>query len=90
MFLNLADTELKAEYLKRRQVEVFHREAEQKPGPENLMMQKWNNLTNHVGLVCLAYSLITVVKQLPGGSVEYVKFKPFRGFFCCFLYKIFD
>lgn len=71
----IANEGLKAEYLKRWQVEVFHREAKQKLGLENLMMQKWNNLTNHVGFVCLAYSLMTVLKQLSGGSVGDVKFK---------------
>ena len=73
--INLANDCLKAEYLKRWQIEVFHREAKQKLGLENLMMQKWNNLTNHVGFVCLAYSLMTVLKQLSGGSVGSVKFK---------------
>jgi len=73
--ISLANEYLKAEYLKRWQVEVFHREAKQKLGLENLMMQRWNNLTNHVGFVCLAYSLLTVLKQLSSGSIGYVKFK---------------
>lgn len=73
--IHIADEKLKSEYLKRWQVEIFHREAKQKLGLENLMMQKWNNLTNHVGFVCLAYSLMTILKQLSGGSVGEVKFK---------------
>ncbi|MEI7475539.1 MAG: transposase [bacterium] len=73
--INLTSEELKVGYLKRWQVEVFHREAKQKLGLDYLMMQSWNKLTNHVGLVCLAYSLMTVLGQLSGGSVGDVKFK---------------
>jgi hypothetical protein len=73
--INLTNEELKAEYLKRWEVEVFHREAKQKLGMEFLMMRSWKKLTNHVGFVCLAYSLLTVLKQLSGGSVGDLKFK---------------
>lgn len=73
--IHLANIELKAGYLKRWQVEIFHREAKQKLGLEFLMMQSWKKLTNHVGFVCLAYSLLTVLKQLSSGSIGDVKFK---------------
>jgi hypothetical protein len=73
--IELTNEALKSEYLKRWQVEVFHREAKQKLGLEYLMMQSWNKLTNHVGFVCLAYSLMTVLKYFSGGSVGDVKFK---------------
>ncbi|MDD3014547.1 MAG: transposase, partial [Candidatus Gastranaerophilales bacterium] len=73
--INLTDDELKSGYLKRWKVEVFHREAKQKLGLEYLMMQSWKKLTNHVGFVCLAYSLLTVLKQLSCGSIGDVKFK---------------
>lgn len=73
--IDLTNEELKAEYLKRWEVEVFHREAKQKLGLEFLMMRSWRKLTNHVGFVCLAYSLLTILKQLSGGSVGEVKFK---------------
>jgi hypothetical protein len=73
--IHLTDEQLKSGYLKRWQVEVFHREAKQKLGLEFLMMQSWKKLTNHVGFVCLAYSLLTILKQLSGGSVGDVKFK---------------
>lgn len=73
--INLTDAELKSGYLKRWQVEVFHREAKQKLGLEFLMMQSWRKLTNHVGFVCLAYSLLTILKQLSCGSIGDVKFK---------------
>ena len=73
--IHLSNVKLKAAYLKRWQVEVFHREAKQKLGLEFLMMRSWKKLTNHVGFVCLAYSLLTVLKQLSNGSVGDLKFK---------------
>jgi hypothetical protein len=73
--INLTDELLKAEYLKRWQVEVFHREAKQKLGLENLMMRSWKKLTNHVGFVCLAYSILTVLRHFSFGSVGSMKFK---------------
>ena len=47
--IHLSNVKLKAAYLKRWQVEVFHREAKQKLGLEFLMMRSWKKLTNHVG-----------------------------------------
>lgn len=73
--IDLANELLKREYLKRWEIEVFHREAKQRLGLEFLMMRNWKKLTNHVGFVCLAYSLLTIFKQLSGGSVGDVKFK---------------
>ena len=52
-----------------------HREAKQKLGLEILMMRSWKKLINHVGFVCLAYSLLTVLKQISGGSIGDIKFK---------------
>ena len=72
--INLANDDFKAEYFRRWQVEVFHREAKQKLGLEFLMMQSWKKLTNHVGFVCLAYSLLTMLKHFSSGSVGDVKF----------------
>ena len=59
----------------KKMTEVFHREAKQKLGLEFLMMQSCKKLTNYVGFVCLAYSLLTVLKQLSNGSIGDVKFK---------------
>ncbi len=39
------------------------------------MMQSWKKLTNHVGFVCLAYSLMTVIQEVQGGSMGNVMFK---------------
>ncbi len=71
----VSDEELKSKYFDRWLIEVFHREAKEKLGLDFLMMQSWKKLTNHVGFVCLAYSLMTVIQEVQGGSMGNVMFK---------------
>jgi len=71
----LSNSELKAAYKSRWEVEVFHRESKQKLGLENFQVEEWQKLINHVGFVCLAYSLLTILRQKLGGSVGDMKFK---------------
>jgi hypothetical protein len=72
--ISLSNAELKASYKSRWKVEVFHRESKQKLGLENFQVEDWQKLVNHVGFVCLAYSLLTILQQKFGGSVGDVKF----------------
>jgi hypothetical protein len=72
--ISLSNDELKAAYKSRWECEVFHRESKQKLGLENFQVEDWQKLVNHVGFVCLAYSLLTILKQKCGGSVGDVKF----------------
>lgn len=72
--ISLNNAELKAAYKSRWEVEVFHRESKQKLGLENFQVEDWQKLINHVGFVCLAYSLLTILRQKFGGSVGDVKF----------------
>lgn len=72
--ISLSDDELKSEYKSRWTVEVFHRESKQKLGLENFQIEDWQKLINHVGFVCLAYSLLTILQQKSEGSVGDVKF----------------
>lgn len=72
--ISLTNDELKAQYESRWECEVFHRESKQKLGLENFQVEDWQKLVNHVGFVCLAYSLLTILKQKCGGSVGDVKF----------------
>lgn len=71
---NDIDAELKAAYKSRWKCEVFHRESKQKLGLENFQVEDWQKLVNHVGFVCLAYSLLSILRQQFGGSVGDVKF----------------
>lgn len=72
--ISLSDAELKAQYKSRWKCEVFHRESKQKLGLENFQIENWQKLINHVGFVCLAYSLLTILQQKSEGSVGDVKF----------------
>jgi hypothetical protein len=72
--VSLANAELKAQYKSRWEVEVFHRESKQKLGLENFQVEDWQKLVNHVGFVCLAYSLLSILRQKCGGSIGDVKF----------------
>jgi|GEM_PF-2262519 len=72
--ISLTNEELKSQYESRWECEVFHRESKQKLGLENFQVEDWQKLVNHVGFVCLAYSLLTILKQKLGGSVGDVKF----------------
>ena len=51
------------------------RESKQKLGLENFQVEDWQKLINHVGFVCLAYSMLTILRQEFGGSVGSIKFK---------------
>ena len=72
--ISLSNDELKASYKSRWKCEVFHRESKQKLGLENFQVEDWQKLVNHVGFVCLAYSLLTIIQQKFGGSLGDVKF----------------
>ena len=72
--ISLSNEELKAQYKSRWECEVFHRESKQKLGLESFQVEDWQKLVNHVGFVCLAYSLLTILRQKFGGSVGDVKF----------------
>lgn len=72
---SISDNELKKEYLDRWEVEVFHREAKQRLGLEYIFIKSWQKLTNHVGLVCLAYALLSILSPLTNGSISLTKYK---------------
>jgi hypothetical protein len=73
--ISLTNEELKAQYKSRWECEVFHRESKQKLGLESFQVEDWQKLVNHVGFVCLAYSLLSILRQKCGGSIGDVKFK---------------
>jgi hypothetical protein len=70
---DIDDTKLKTMYKSRWNCEVFHREAKQHLGLENIRMRSWQKLQNHVGFVCLAYALLSILRQEWGGSIGHVK-----------------
>lgn len=70
---DIDDTELIETYKKRWKVETFHRESKQHLGLENIRMRNWQKLQNHVGFVCLAYAILSVLRAESGGSIGDVK-----------------
>lgn len=72
--ISLSDAQLKSQYQSRWKCEVFHRESKQKLGLENFQVEEWQKLVNHVGFVCLAYSLLTILSQKSDSSIGDVKF----------------
>lgn len=72
---SISDAELKSGYQDRWEIEVFHREAKQKLGLEYIFVQSWQKLTNHVGFVCLAYALLSILRHVSDGSIGLAKYK---------------
>lgn len=72
--ISLSNDEIIAQYKSRWECEVFHRESKQKLGLESFQVEDWQKLVNHVGFVCLAYSLLTILRHKFGGSVGDMKF----------------
>lgn len=62
-------------YQARWKVEEFHRDAKQHLGLEYYWVRHMTQLTNHVGFVCLAFALLSVLRDLFGGSIGFVKKK---------------
>jgi Transposase DDE domain len=61
--VNVDNQELKRRYGIRWDIEVYHREAKQQLGLEYLWMRNYRALYNHVGFVCLAYSLLSALRS---------------------------
>jgi hypothetical protein len=53
---------LKKTYCTRWRIEQYHREAKQQLGLEYLWMRNYRSLYNHVGFVCLAYSVLSSLR----------------------------
>jgi Transposase DDE domain len=60
--INQDNDSLKRTYCTRWAIEVYHREAKQQLGLEYLWMRNYRALYNHVGFVCLAYSLLSALR----------------------------
>jgi Transposase DDE domain len=64
---------LKKAYRLRWRIEEFHREAKQQLGLEYLWMRNYRALHNHVGFVCLAFSLLSVIRRNSKETIGIVK-----------------
>jgi hypothetical protein len=70
---SIEDAQLIAMYKERWNCEVFHREAKQHLGLENIRIRSWQKLQNHVGFVCLSYALLSILRHEINGSIGNVK-----------------
>lgn len=64
---------LEKSYRFRWRIEEFHREAKQQLGLEYLRMRNYRALFNHVGFVCLAFSILSIVGASKNMSIGMVK-----------------
>ncbi len=64
---------LEKSYRLRWKIEEFHREAKQQLGLEYLWMRNYRALFNHVGFVCLAFSILSIVGAKRNMSIGMVK-----------------
>ena len=60
--VDLDNDSLKKTYCTRWRIEQYHREAKQQLGLEYLWMRNYRSLYNHVGFVCLAYSILSSLR----------------------------
>lgn len=70
---SLDKDELNKSYRLRWRIEEFHREAKQQLGLEYLWMRNYRALHNHVGFVCLAFSILSVIRRNAGDTIGMVK-----------------
>lgn len=56
------NSDIESDYKARWLTEEFYRDAKQLLGLEKVQMQSYKALVNHVGFVCLAYSLLSALK----------------------------
>jgi len=61
---------------------TLHRESMQKMGLKNCESAELQNLVNHVGFVCLSYSLLTILQEKFAASIGNIKFS-LNDEFCC-------
>jgi len=64
---------LEQSYRLRWLIEVFHREAKQQFGLEYLWMRNYRALYNHVGFVCLAYSILSCLRHSHSVTIGDIK-----------------
>lgn len=67
------EVQTKQTYRKRWAIETFYRESKQQLGLEYLWMRNYRALNNHVGFVCLAYSILSSLQLSHSGTIGSIK-----------------
>jgi hypothetical protein len=71
--VNLDKDQLEKTYRTRWGIEQYHREAKQQLGLEYLWMRNYRALYNHVGFVCLAYSILSCLRHSSKTTIGDIK-----------------
>ncbi|MFZ5437700.1 MAG: transposase, partial [Patescibacteria group bacterium] len=69
----LTTAKIKKMYFNRWKVEQFHREAKQQLGLDYIHMESYRALKNHIGFVCLAFSLLSALRKQSRVTIGMVK-----------------
>ena len=71
--VELSDSEIERLYRLRWKVELFHREAKQHLGLNYIRIESYRALVNHVGFVCLAFSLLSIQHKKKSDNIGSIK-----------------
>lgn len=71
--VSLTDSEIESSYRLRWKIELFHREAKQHLGLNYIRIQSYRALVNHVGFVCLAFSLLSSQQKNKSDTIGSIK-----------------
>lgn len=71
--ISLDKKQFERSYRLRWKMEEFHREAKQQLGLEYLWMRNYLALYNHVGFVCLAFSILSMIRSRDSLSIGDMK-----------------
>lgn len=71
--ISLDKYQFERSYRLRWKIEEFHREAKQQLGLEYLWMRNYLALYNHVGFVCLAFSILSMIRSKESMSIGDMK-----------------
>jgi hypothetical protein len=69
----LENSRIEKSYRMRWEIEIFHKEAKQRLGLNYIRMENYRSYKNHIGFVCLAYSLLSALQQVSMPNISSVK-----------------
>ena len=69
----LDNSDIESTYRMRWEIEIFHREAKQRLGLNYIRMENYRSYKNHIGFVCLAYSLLSALQKHNLSNISSVK-----------------
>jgi hypothetical protein len=71
--IHLTDVQIESLYKMRWKIELFHREAKQHLGLDYIRIESYRAMVNHVGFVCLAFSLLSLQHKSKKDKIGSIK-----------------